>query len=45
VLEFSVLSGTIVPTPTPGDPMVFDWRAWLAIQLITTEEVEVPDPF
>ncbi len=45
VLEFSVLSGTIVPTPTPGDPMVFDWRAWLAIQLLTTEEVEVPDPF
>jgi hypothetical protein len=39
------LSDTIVPLPTPSDPMIFDWRAWLAIQLITTETVEVPDPF
>jgi len=45
ILEFQVLSDTIVPLPTPSDPMIFDWRAWLAIQLITTETVEVPDPF
>jgi hypothetical protein len=45
VLEFQVQHGTIVPTPTPADPMIFDWRAWLAIQLITEQTVEVPDPF
>ncbi len=45
VLEFQVLHGTIAPTPAPSDPMVFDWRAWLAIQLIAVQEVEVPDPF
>jgi hypothetical protein len=45
VLEFQVLHGTIDPLPTPADPMIFDWRAWLAIQLVTTQEVEVPDPF
>jgi len=27
------------------DPMIFDWRAWLAIQVILNEEVTVPDPF
>ncbi|MCI0453334.1 MAG: hypothetical protein L0Z51_13315 [Candidatus Latescibacteria bacterium] len=45
VLEFEVLHGTISPVPTPADPMIFDWRAWLAIQIVTTTEVEVPDPF
>jgi hypothetical protein len=45
ILEFQVQSGTIAPPPSPTDPMVFEWRAWLAIQLITTETVEVPDPF
>lgn len=45
ILEFQVLSGTIAPVPSPSDPMVFDWRAWLAIQMITSQTVEVPDPF
>ncbi len=46
VLTFEVQHGTILPnTPTPGDPMVFDWRAWLAIQIIIPQTVEVPDPF
>ena len=46
VLTFEVQHGTILPnTPTPSDPMVFDWRAWLAIQVILPQSVEVPDPF
>ena len=45
ILEFQVQQGDIVPPPSGADPMVFDWRAWLAIQLITTKTVEVPDPF
>lgn len=45
VLEFQLFHGTIAPTPSLVDPMVFSWRAWLSIQLITTQTVEVPDPF
>ena len=46
ILTFEVQHGTILPnTPTPTDPMVFDWRAWLAIQVILPQTVEVPDPF
>jgi hypothetical protein len=46
VLSFEVEHGTIAPnTPTPTDPMIFNWRAWLAIQVIVDESVEVPDPF
>jgi hypothetical protein len=45
VLEFQVEHSNVDPDPSPTDPMIFDWRAWLAIQLITTQTVEVPDPF
>ncbi|HEU4929596.1 MAG TPA: hypothetical protein VFU38_07170, partial [Candidatus Krumholzibacteria bacterium] len=45
VLEFQILNDTIAPPPSGVDPMVFNWRAWLTIQLITTETVDVPDPF
>lgn len=45
VLEFQLENSSIAPPPSAIDPMVFDWRAWLAIQLITTETVDVPDPF
>ena len=45
VLEFQLENSSVAPAPSGADPMVFDWRAWLAIQLITTETVDVPDPF
>ena len=45
VLEFQLENESVDPVPSGADPMVFDWRAWLAIQLITTETVDVPDPF
>lgn len=46
VFEFEVQHGTIGPSdPTPSDKMVFKWRAWLAIQIIVTQKVTVPDPF
>jgi len=45
VLTFTVMNDTVTPLPSTTDRMVFDWRAWLAIQLIVRETVEVPDPF
>ena len=45
VLTFTIVNGSTTPSPSVEDPMIFDWRAWLAIQVILNEEVEVPDPF
>jgi len=46
VLTFTVVNGSVGPTPpTDVDRMIFDWRAWLNIQVILEETVEVPDPF
>ncbi|HEX5130930.1 MAG TPA: hypothetical protein VFX92_00435 [Candidatus Krumholzibacteria bacterium] len=45
VLTFTVVNSSVAPAPSGADRMVFDWRAWLAIQVIVTETVEVPDPF
>jgi hypothetical protein len=45
VLTFTINNLGTAPTPTALDPMIFDWRAWLAIQVILNEEVTVPDPF
>ncbi len=45
VLTFTVVNGSVTPAPTAADRIVFDWRAWIAIQVIVEEEVEVPDPF
>lgn len=45
VLEFRVQHSTIVPLPSPIDPMVFDWRAWFNIQLVGSESFAIPDPF
>lgn len=45
MLIFSINNEATTPAPSDADPMVFDWRAWLAIQVIINETVEVPDPF
>jgi len=45
LLAFTINNGSTSPSPSVEDPMVFEWRAWLAIQVIVNEEVEVPDPF
>jgi hypothetical protein len=44
-LIFSINNETTTPAPSDADPMIFDWRAWLAIQVIINSTVEVPDPF
>jgi hypothetical protein len=45
VLTFTINNGSTTPVPTVEDPMIFDWRAWLAIQVIIEEDVKVFDPF
>ncbi len=45
VLVFTVVNGSVTPAPTPVDHIIFDWRAWLGIQVIIDQKVEVPDPF
>jgi hypothetical protein len=45
VLEFQVQHSSIAPPPTPTDPMVFEWRAWLNVQLVGSETFTIPDPF
>jgi hypothetical protein len=45
ILTFTVVNGAVTPAPSGADRMIFDWRAWIAIQVIISESVEVPDPF
>lgn len=45
ILTLTIENGATTPVPSGADPMVFDWRAWLAVQVIVEESVEVPDPF
>lgn len=45
VLTFTINNGSTTPVPSGADPMIFDWRAWLAVQIVLSESVEVPDPF
>lgn len=47
ILEFQVNNnGDVIPDPTPTDPIVFNWKAWLLIQVVIEETIEnVPDPF
>ena len=49
VLRFTVNNGTARnpqgDPPSQTDPIVFDWKAWLVIHVLITQQVEVPDPF
>jgi hypothetical protein len=45
VLVFRIDNGSTTPSPSGVDPMMFTWRAWLAIQVIVNQKVTVPDPF
>lgn len=45
VIEFTVVNSTVDPTPSAGNPIIFDWKAWLIVQVILENTFEVPDPF
>jgi hypothetical protein len=45
VLVFRVVNSGVVPPPSVADPIRFDWLACVHIQVITSMDVEVPDPF
>lgn len=44
-LQLSLGNASTTPEPGVGDPMIFTWRAWLAIQVIIDQDVKVFDPF
>lgn len=44
VLEFIVTNGTVDPVPSDADPMIFTWKAFLIMNILLSETVELPDP-
>lgn len=45
VITFIIENGATTPEPVDGDPITFDWRSWLAIQIILIQGIrDVPDP-
>lgn len=45
VIRIAVHNGSVVPTPSAADRIVFDWMACIHIYVTTLEELEAPDPF
>ena len=45
VLTFEVINSGVSPTPSEGDPLVFEWNGCIVIDIVAKSEVEVPDPF
>lgn len=45
ILTFTINNQTTTPAPSGVDPMIFNWREWLTIKAIVSQEVTVPDPF
>lgn len=44
-LQFDVHSGVVDPVPSEADTMKFDWTAWLLIDVVVRDTLELPDPF
>jgi hypothetical protein len=47
-LEFEVHNGSVGPspyTPSPDDPLSFEWQACVVMFVTTWEELDAPDPF
>jgi hypothetical protein len=45
VLEFTVDNGSVTPSPSDQDRIIFNWRACIVIHVIVEDSVELPDPF
>src|SRR5262249_55474798 len=41
ILTFTINNGSTTPVPSVADPMIFNWRAWLAVQIILKQEVKI----
>ena len=44
VIRFTVNNGSVSPTPSTSDPIVFDWEACIFTQVIVSQTLDVPDP-
>jgi len=42
-LTFTVIGGNVDPDPDASDPIVFTWRGWLMIQVVTEGKFEFVD--
>jgi len=45
VLIFKVNNSSVVPSPSVSDPIQFDWRFCITMDVVTETDAEVPDPF
>ena len=44
VFTFTMNNGSVAPIPTQQMPLIFQWKAFLTIEVIYEETVEIPDP-
>lgn len=44
-LRFGINNGSTNPTPSTTDRMEFDWKVWMTMTVILSDEAEWPDPF
>jgi hypothetical protein len=45
ILDNDTAEGPAGELPSPTDRMTFDWKAWIELYIMVTEEFEWPDPF
>ncbi|MFA4947101.1 MAG: hypothetical protein WC674_01170 [Candidatus Krumholzibacteriia bacterium] len=44
-LTFTVDNTGVTPSPSVGDPIVFEWKACIVVDIVAKTDIEVPDPF
>jgi len=44
-LTFSLNNALCDPVPSQADAVDFDWRAWITVQVLVSDEADWPDPF
>ena len=45
-LTFNDSNSSVTPVPSPNDSLIFDWKAWITVQLNVETNVEnIPDPW
>jgi hypothetical protein len=45
VLQLVLSNGSVSPTPSQQNPIIFGWKTCVVTQIVTRKSLEVPDPF